>query len=652
MLAFIPGTKGITIPMKSSVVTNRISKLLETAPGFDRLPEEVRRRLLRKVSVRYFQPKEVILEQGSTAHEHLYIIESGCVRLADRESGRLVDEYGEGDLFGNYGLINGGRLPFEVRALEPTVCVLLGATEFRELYETHPEFAAFFNKELGGYERDGDPRPDASSSRLLFGTTLGELVGRGPVVCPPHATVREVAQTMRDENADSVVVVEDSQVLGILSDIDLRNKVVAEGASFDTPVEELMLRDALRLEANEPVFQALMDMMQHQTYHVVVSEGRGSQARLLGVISDKDISRAQGHSPAFITERVEQTTSLEDLHGFRDEIDRLLIRLERQGVKPKDLVTINTELNDHLMTRLIQLVEKELEDEHPELRVDLSWAWLSLGSEGRGEMSLLTDQDNALVYADPSNEEEAARAEEWFDKLAWRANGVLAQAGFALCEGDIMARNPRLRQPISRWKKTFGDLIKTPDANVLVWASVFFDLRGLYGDMDLVEELKEGILGSLEEGRRFLPFMVQNALGNRPPLSFFRRFVLERSGEYRHTFNVKRRGLRPLIDAARILAIQLGYLDSANTEDRLRRISRELPELRSTAEDALDAYNYLTELRFMHHLRAIEHGEKLNNQINPSELNNTQQNMLKVVFATVQEVQEALARRFGLNARM
>ena len=165
---------------------------------------------------------------------------------------------------------------------------------------------------------------------------------------------------MRDENADSVVITEDDEVLGILTDIDLRNKIVADGGSPDTLVEELMHRNALRLDAGEPVFQALMDMMQQQTYHVVVSSGSNSKTELLGVISDKDISRAQGSSPAFVTERVEQTNSPEDLYGIRGEIDKLLIRLERQGVKPKDLVTINTELNDHLMQRLIRLVEQDL----------------------------------------------------------------------------------------------------------------------------------------------------------------------------------------------------------------------------------------------------------------------------------------------------
>lgn len=638
--------------MKKSVVLDRISELLETTPAFDRLPEDTRGQLLGEVSLRYYAPEEVILEQGTTSHDYLYVIESGSVRLTEKESGRLVDEYGEKDIFGNYGLMNGGRLPYEARATEPTVCALLSAKYFRELYDNHHDFAAFFDKDLKNHDSGGGSGPDASSSRLLFGTTLGELVGRGPVICSPNATAREVAQIMRDENADSVVITEDDEVLGILSDIDLRNKIVADGGPPETSVGEIMHRDALRMDAGEPVFQALMDMMQRQTYHVLVSNGGGTKPELLGVISDKDISRAQGSSPAFLTERVEQTNSPEDLFDIRGEIDKLLIRLERQGVKPTDLVTINTELNDHLMKRLIELVEKDLQETHSELYVDLPWAWLSLGSEGRGEMSLLTDQDNALIYADPADEDEAERAEKWFRTLAERANEVLAEAGFALCEGNIMARNPNLRLPLGEWKKYFKGLISQPDAGVLVWAAVLFDLRGLYGDMSLVEELENSILESLETTRSFLPFMVQNALGSRPPLSFFRRFVLERSGEYRHTFNVKRRGTKPLTDAARVLAIQLGYLDSTNTLDRFQYIAEQVPGLKSTAEDALDAHNYLTELRFMHHLRGIERGEELNNQINPSDLNNTQQNMLKVVFSAVQDVQDALARRFGMSTRM
>jgi CBS domain-containing protein len=490
-----------------------------------------------------------------------------------------------------------------------------------------------------------------TGSRLLFNTRLGELISREPVTCPPDATARDVARTMREESADSAVISRDGQVVGILTDMELRNKVIAEALPVETPVEELMSRQFIRLEAGAPVFRALMEMMQHQSYHVVVFDESVPSPGLLGVISDQDISRAQGNNPAFLAERVESTRSLADLSGIPAAIERHLIGLERQGVKPRDLVAINTELKDLLMQRIISLVEEKLREESPDLRVDLPWAWLSLGSEGRGEMSLLTDQDNALVYRDPPSGE-AEKAEVWFWTLGERANSALADCGFALCEGGIMARNPRWRHPLSEWKETFRRWISTPDRETLMQVSTFFDLRTLYGESSLVEELKRDILEAFRADRRFLPFMAQNALSNRPPLSFFRRFVLERSGQYRHTFNIKRRGLRPLVDAARVMSIESGYLGSTNTVDRLEHIAGRDPGMAPTVSDALDAYHYLTELRFIHHLRAIERGEEMNNQINPSELNNTQQNMLKAVFAAVKEMQDALAARYGLGTRM
>lgn len=642
--------------MVRSAVASRLTGLLDSTPAFDRLPKEVRGRLLGEVLVRYYEKDQAILSQGYSGHEFLYVIESGSVRLTDARTGRLVDEYGEGEMFGNYGLMKGGPLPFEARAVEPTVCVLLASGRFRELYESYEPFAAFFDKDIRGYAPDGEDPFDAagtSGTQLLFGTRLGELVSRGPVVCPPEATVREAARSMRDEGANSVLVAREGQVVGILSDIDLRNRVVAEDAPVETPVGELMSSHLIRLDADAPVFKALVEMMQQRAYHVVVSEGPAAErGRILGVISDQDISRAQGYSPAFVTERIERARSVAELSGLRQETDKLLVGLDEQSVRAEDLITINTEINDRLMRRVIGLVEKELEETSPELRVDLPWAWLSLGSEGRGEQSLVTDQDNALIYADPSGPAEAERAEEWFSALAGRANAALDRSGFAFCKGGIMARNPRWRQPLGDWKETFRRWILSPDREEIVQASTFFDLRGLYGEMSLVEDLRASILESLQRERRFLPFLAQEALANRPPLSFFRRFVVERSGAYRHTFNIKRRGLRPLADAARLLAIELRYLESTNTVARLRYAATALPELSRAMEDALDAYHYLGELRMNHQLDLLKSGKPTSNQINPSFLTNTQQSMLKVVFSVEKEVQDEIARRYGIDPRM
>jgi CBS domain-containing protein len=643
--------------MRDSVISGRILDLLDNAPAFDRLPEDVRHGLLGEVHPRYFGPGEVILDQGRSEHEYLYLIESGFVRLTDAHTGRLVEEYGEGEMFGNYALMKGGELPFEARAVEPTMCLLLGAERFRELYDSYEPFAAFFDKDIRGYAPDGEDPFDVSSSsgtQLLFGTQLRDLVGRDPVVCEPTATAREAARAINEAEANSIVVLEEGRVVGILSDADLRRHVVAESLSPEIQVREIMSHQVLLMEADAQVFKALMEMLRHRANHVIVSEvpGDNSGSRILGVISDQDISRAQGHSPAFMSDRIDSARSVTELSGLRGETDKLLIGLDRQGVRPSDLISINTELNDRLMRRAISLVEEELTEEYPQEKVDLPWVWLSLGSEGRGEMGLVTDQDNALLYADPADEDEAERAERWFKRFAERTNEALASCGFALCKGDIMARNPNWRQPLSQWKETFRAWIISPEQQQLMQASTFFDLRGLYGDLSLVDELKSSIRESLANERSFLPFLAREALSNRPPLSFFRRFVVERSGEYRHTFNVKRRGLRPLVDVARILSIQLGYLETANTVSRIQNAGANIPHLSKSMEDALDAYHYLSELRMSQHLSAIKSGETPTNQINPSHLTNTQQSMLKVVFSTVQETQDAVARRYGLDPKL
>jgi CBS domain-containing protein len=626
--------------------------LLERTVPFDRLDLGERRRLLREVLVEFFEADEVILEQGRTEHRFLYVVESGFVRLLDTETQRLADECGEGDVFGSHGLVRGGALPYEARAVEASVCMLVRGTHFRRLYEENEDFAAFFDSDLSRYGRERKAPLDASSARLLFGTRLGELVHREPLTCEPGATAQEAAQLMRREREDSVVVRSEGKTVGILSDEDLRNKLVAEAAPVDTPVERLMSPHVIRIRAAASVFEALMQMMGHRANHVVVTDGEGEGAALLGVVTDQDIARTQASSPSFIIERIEKAGTVAELARARSDATGLLVNLDRQGVVAEDLISINTETNDRLMRRTLELVEAELRVDPPVPPADTPWAWMSLGSEGRGEMGILTDQDNALVYADPATPEEAERAERWLGALAERANIALAEVGFALCKGDIMARNPKWRRPLSGWTETFRRWILEPEAHALLEAGIFFDLRGLHGDMTLVSKLEAEIAGALREQRGFLPLLAANALTSRPPpSSLLRRLVAGLSGGGRDAFDVKRRGLRPLVDVARVFAMQLRYLDSANTTDRLQHATRALPEMARAAENALEAYRYLSQLRFSRHLRAVERGEMPDNNVGISTLNETQQNMLRAVFSTVAEVQNAVAHRYGVDLK-
>lgn len=266
-------------------------------------------------------------------------------------------------------------------------------------------------------------------------------------------------------------------------------------------------------------------------------------------------------------------------------------------------------------------------------------------------MGLKTDQDNALVYADPGSPEEAERAEAWLGALAERANALLAGAGFALCKGDVMARNPKWRRSLSGWKETFDEWVAGTDPNRLMDAGIFFDLRSLYGDASLAEELRSSIKTSLSRNPRFLRFMVRNTLANRPPATLFRRFAIERSGQHRGTVDLKRRGTRPLVDLARLLAMQLSYLDSSNTTDRFRHAAKVLPDARSSIEDAEDAHASLAELRFVHQLRRIESGQPPDNHVDPYTLSRTRQSVLQTALSTIRETQDIVARRHGITPR-
>lgn len=623
----------------------RARTLLAETPPFDGLGDELRERLLRDALVAGYAPGDRVLEQSEEAHAHLYVVAEGHVRLVDAQTGRLFDECGEGDSFGSFGLLRGGPRPYEARAAEPTTCVLIPAPVFHAAYRAAPAFAAFFDADLGRYAGTFRQPLDLAGARLLFQSTLGDLVARRPVTVAPGTSVREAARTMGAARVGSVVVTDGERPLGILTNTDLRDRVVVDGADPETPVERLMSAPVRWKPAGALVFEGLMALVEGGTHHLVVTDATGE--RLVGVVSDQDIARARGSNPAVLVKRIDAASAVTDLTGVRSELTGLLLRLHQQGVEAEDLVAVNTAVNDRLATRVLALTEAAVRDEAPDEAVHLPWVWLALGSEGREEMSLKTDQDNGLLYADPADADEAARAERFFGRLAERANAALAEVGFDLCPGDVMARNPKWRMPLAGWKRQFRRWIFEPDELALMHASIFFDLRGLTGHLPLAEALKADLRAALDAERGFLPFLMRNALDTTPPLSVFRRFVVERSGEHVGTLDLKRRGLMPLADLARVLALDARFLASTNTLDRFAHVRDALPRVAASADNAADAYRFLLDLRLSHQLGQVERGEAPDNHLAPESLSKVQQQMLKAAFAAIADLQGGLAHRYG-----
>lgn len=634
----------------SSAITSRIHDLLEESPPFNLLPESTRKEILADMSIEYFKEGEVIIEQGSTAHKGLYIVESGVVRLMDVEKQRLIDKCSEGDVIGSFGLLKGGAAIYEAKAVEPTVCVFLKGERFRQLTTTYPEFAEYFENDVKQFVRHLDREMDVAGAHLLFNRRLNQFEHRQPVTCPIDATAQQAARIMRRESVDSILVMQDGKVAGIVVDSDLRNKLIARGLPVDTPVRRIMASPVVTIPSSASLFEAMMTMLNRNVNRlVVVRESSEGKEEPLSVLTDRDAAHFRGQDPVATVRRINNAVEISELASIRSATHEQLLRLYRQGVQPEMLNGIMSVVYDSMVRRAVELAERDLRQKHADLRVDLPWVWLRLGSSGRQEMALNSQQHNALLYANPHSKEEARKAEMWFDRIASMVNEGMASCGFPMSE--IVARDPRWRKPLKEWKKTFRTWILQADGAALKNAGLFFDLRPIYGPEELVTELKRDVVDALnvqemDHARNFLALMARHALEKTPPLSLFRRFVLQKSGEYRNMFDIRERGVLPVVNAARLLAIELRYFDSTNTFDRLRYSSEQIPELSKLLQSAIEAYRHLVDYRLEDQLRAFESGEAPDNHIDPFTLRKVQQNLLRNVFSVVAELQDALNKRY------
>jgi CBS domain-containing protein len=642
--------------MASSSITDRLAGLLERTAPFNTLTDAERRDLIGDMTLEIFEPGEVILEQGQDIHRALYVVESGLVRLMNVEENRLIDMCGEGAQFGSYGLMQGGILPYEARAVEQTVCALLSADHFRALLKENDAFGHFFEEDIKRYVRTLDTDLDASGAFLLFDTALSSLL-RGPAATVgPESTVQEAARLMSEADADAVVVVQEGTPVGVVTEGDVVEKIVAAGRGADTPVMALVERPPVALDGNERLFDAVRTMMRHRIRRVVVVDPKAGQAgregapHVLGLLSTDDISHFRGLDPVATTELIERAATVEALADIRAESNRRLLRLYQQGVQSEDLLGVIAELDDQLKRRLLYLVERRLREERPQDVPEgraAAWAWLSFGTPGRRESTLYARQDNGLVYADPEDVDEAARAAAWYGAFAEATCAALERCGYAPFESGILARQEPFRQPLSQWQAAYRQWAEGLDAQATRRAAVCFDLRALHGDDGLTDALHETIAAHVPTPRLLAILMAKAAEVN-VPISFFGRFELERNAAGKEGFDLRVRGVRPIVDMARVLALEVDYLKSANTFDRLRHVAaaEEGPSA-AEAKRLLPAFRTLADLHIRHQMRQAEVGEPPDDWMDPGALHKSQQNLLKETLKAVQEVQQTLARRYG-----
>lgn len=607
-----------------------IARFLEHYPPFSFLTREQVQRVASAIQIEYFARGTDILEQGGPTADFLYIIRRGSVDLLrmSSESMEVVDTLGEGELFGFVTLIRGGPPILTTRAREEVLAYLLPKQMFHALRRDIPSFAQFFARSISQRLERALQAHHAPADPFLFQTRLRDLGRRKPICIAPDATVADAARLMRDHNISCVVV--DQSPPGIITDRDLRNRVLAEERTATTLVKEVMSAPARTLPADSLVFEALLQMQEHAIHHLPIMEG----SRVVGVVTDTTIIRRKSQSPLFLPKLLQRAKTPEDLRHYNEQVTATVGALLDSGARSSDIGRMVAVAHDALVKRLLHDAEVVLGPP------PCPYAWLVLGSEGRYEQTLRTDQDNALIYADDAPPEAAP----YFEQLAGLIVEQLVDSGFPRCPGDVMASNPQWRQPVSVWQRYFADWINMPDEEALLRVSIFFDYRQVYGPLDAAAQLRP-VIAQAANQRVFLGRLARAALRQPAPLGLFRQLIVERHGEQRDTIDLKMRGTSMIVDIARLFALEAGVSET-NTLARLRAAPNHSSLSQQGAEELIAAFELMSLLRLRHQYAQIQRGEPPTNYVSLGELSALERRELKEAIRVTARVQTSIETTF------
>ena len=470
-----------------------------------------------------------------------------------------------------------------------------------------------------------------------FFRPVKDFCHRGVISCSPEDALVGVVGIMREKSISGVVVIEDGQPVGIFTDRDLRNKVVANGIDPKAlTVRSVMNSPLTTIGEEDLLYQALSAMSRKKIHRLGVVDASGA---LTGIITDTDILRLQSHSPHQLVLDIEKAAGIDDLKVLHARIQALVLHLSGTGIGIRDLVRLIAHLNDQIALRLITLLRAEWFDDLP-----AGFAFLVLGSEGRSEQTLSTDQDNAIVYADDLTPAQVKRIEEFSVALI---DGLIA-IGVPACPGGIMAKNPEWRRSLGEWQDQLNRWLLTPIPENILACGTFVDLRTLYGDPSFERTLKQQIYDSAEANKLYLMRMVENGLLFAPPLGWFGKIKGEKAGEHSGQLEIKKAGIFAITDGIKALAIEGRFLDGS-TSQRLEaaRAAGTLREAEAT--DLEESYEFLVQMRLRCQVEAIREGRAPDNYIALDQLNIMEQGRLKIALTGVEKFQAFIKHHFGLH---
>ncbi len=621
--------------------TNDVQAFLVQHPPFNHLQPSQLEFASSNIYVAFSKSGSEIKLNQSTAEASkigMLIVRSGSLEVKTAD-GELVDRLSSGDYLVASTLIDENEKASRIFTLEDCLYYELTDYAFQSLSANDAEFSALNdagNAEAGHSITNSDrtsaeETDDHLSNDHYLSQQVRDVMSASIISAGPQASIREAAGLMKQHRISSLLIEQDSKLVGILTDRDLRSRVLANGVADSESIASVMTRSPMCINAENRLYDAHLKMMSEGVHHLPVVFDDVP----VGILTLSDILRANNAEPLSLVRAINRADSVADLTLAAERIPGLVVKLIERDTRAIEVGKIITSFSDGITKRLLKLAERQLGTP------PCQYAWLAFGSQARQEQVLGSDQDNGLLLPDDMEIDDV-----YFKALARFVNDGLAQCGMPYCPGDIMAMNDKWRLTLKNWKQCFANWIEEPSPKAVMHSSIFFDMRHIAGDASLTKLLKSYILERAKTNTIFIAMMCDNALLHSPPLGFFKTFVLESDGDHNHTLNLKKRGTIPIVDIARTYALSAS-VKSLNTIERLQALEKQAVISKELAYSLVDAHEFIAGIRLRAQGKQYRANITVDNYLDPKELSPLVRHQLKDAFNVVRDAQTAMRTRFG-----
>lgn len=633
-----------------NVIVERVADFLKQYPPFQDLSLADLHRLATQVRVHYIPKRDFLFKQGDAAHKEFYVVQQGAVGLRSKDvsSSNWIDICDEGDILGLRPLFADQTYAMEAMAREECVLYAIPFEAFKELLLNNKMVMDFLLESFASNTRN--PKSSESKGKLLSSNyNSGEeatseldffqqaFYTKNPICLSPTKTIQEAAYIMNKHKISSLIIEENKLPIGIVTDKDIRRWVANGSMNNEEKLSIIMSSPVKCVPPHVHLADVQGLLLQHKIGHLCVTKDGSQNSEIIGILSEHDIVTVQANNPIALLKQIERVDQQEDLIRIRESLSSLLQAYLNTGLPMPYVMKVSRLITQALMHRVIELSEQKL-GEPP-----VKFAWLGIGSQGRGEQLLLTDQDHALVFEDVPDEK-FEHTQAYFLKLAEEVSRIFNELGYVFCPADMMASNPEYCLSLSQWKQKFSNWIDKPSSKSIMMCNIFFDYAKVYGEDELSKQLSAHIFKKLKGNQRFFAYLGEDAVKNPPPLGFFRQFIIEEDGGHKDEFDVKARAIQPLVEAARVLILPEGIEGKNNTIERFEKLIELEPQNEDIYAGCIKSFHVLSRFRAIEGFQHNSTGRYLE----LSTLSKSDKMKLKRAFKPIKDIQRLLKNRFQL----